>query len=107
MSKSNPAKRSLGRSVFSVGLSALFIASCGLGMDTQDRLHRGQQAFSDGEYGAAVIDAKNVLLDEPDNLTARLLLGRAAEIKFETRQDCQIRWHHLFQTCVSARWIPA
>jgi len=75
MLKSDPAGHSFLRSIFSVGLSALLISSCGLGMDTQDRLHRGQQAFSDGEYRAAVIDAKNVLLDEPDNLTARLLLG--------------------------------
>ena len=59
-------------------VSALCLTACGLGMDTQARLERGQQAYEDGEYRAAIIDAKNVLQEEPDNVAARLLLGRAS-----------------------------
>ena len=47
-------------------------------MDNEDRLARGEQAYADGDYRAAIIDAKDVLLDEPDNLRGRLLLGRAS-----------------------------
>ena len=47
-------------------------------MTPSDRLDRGQQAYAEGEFRAAVIDAKNVLQEEPDNAAARLLLGRAA-----------------------------
>jgi len=70
--------RSGGRSALLLCLSVLVVAACGLGMDTQARLDRGHQAFSEGEYRAAVIDAKNILLEEPDNVAARLLLGRAS-----------------------------
>ena len=59
-------------------LAALLIAGCGLGMDTQSRLERAQTALDEGEYRAAIIDSKNVLLDEPDNVMARVLLGRAS-----------------------------
>lgn len=47
-------------------------------MDNEDRLARGEQAYADGDFRAAIIDAKDVLLDEPDNLRGRLLLGRAS-----------------------------
>ena len=56
----------------------IFVSGCGLAMDNEDRLARGEQAFADGDYRAAIIDAKDVLLDEPDNLRGRLLLGRAS-----------------------------
>ncbi len=59
-------------------LVALFMSACGLGMDTPARLDRGQEALAEGEYRAAVIDAKNILLEEPNNMNARLLLGRAS-----------------------------
>jgi len=58
-------------------LMALFVAACGIGMDAQARVERGQQAFDEGNYQAAIIDARNVLQDEPDNISARILLGRA------------------------------
>jgi len=61
-----------------LALVALLVSACGLGMDTQDRLDRGQEALAEGEYRAAVIDAKNILLDDPNNTAARLLLGRAS-----------------------------
>ena len=64
--------------IMSLVLVALFVSACGLGMDTQARLDRGHNALAEGEYRAAVIDAKNILLDEPNNVAARLLLGRAS-----------------------------
>ena len=63
----------------SIALSALlFVSACGLGMDTDARLERAQQAYNSGEYRAAIIDAKNILQKEPENASARLLLGRAS-----------------------------
>lgn len=56
----------------------LFVSACGLGMDEQALLERGQNAFTEGEYRTAIIDAKNILRDEPNNTAARLLLGRAS-----------------------------
>lgn len=54
------------------------VSGCGLAMSNEDRLDRGEEAFANGDFRAAIIDAKDVLLDEPDNLRGRLLLGRAS-----------------------------
>ena len=54
------------------------VSGCGLAMSNEDRLDRGEEAFAKGDFRAAIIDAKDVLLDEPDNLRGRLLLGRAS-----------------------------
>jgi Tfp pilus assembly protein PilF len=59
-------------------LILLMQSGCGLAMDNEDRLARGEQAYANGDYRAAIIDAKDVLLDEPDSLRGRLLLGRAS-----------------------------
>ena len=59
-------------------LILLLVSGCGLAMNNEDKLDRGEQAFAEGEYRAAIIDAKDVLLDEPDNVRGRLLLGRAS-----------------------------
>lgn len=59
-------------------LLLLAMSGCGLAMDNEDRLARGEEAFANGEFRAATIDAKDVLLDEPDNVRGRLLLGRAS-----------------------------
>jgi len=59
-------------------LMLLLISGCGLAMDNEGRLDRGEKAFAVGEYRAAIIDAKDVLRDEPDNVRGRLLLGRAS-----------------------------
>jgi len=62
-----------------VGCMALLLVSgCGLTMDNEDRLDRGEQALADGEHRAAIIDAKDVLRDEPNNVRGRILLGRAS-----------------------------
>ena len=41
-------------------------------------LDRGEEALASGDYRAAIIDAKDVLRKEPDNVRGRLLLGRAS-----------------------------
>jgi putative PEP-CTERM system TPR-repeat lipoprotein len=62
-----------------VALSALLILpACGIGMDNADRLERGQQAFESGDFRTAIIEGKNILQSEPDNVGARLLLGRSS-----------------------------
>jgi putative PEP-CTERM system TPR-repeat lipoprotein len=66
------------RPVLFLVLTLLFASACGLGLDTQARLERAETALADREYRAAIIDAKNILQDEPDNLAARLVLGRAS-----------------------------
>jgi putative PEP-CTERM system TPR-repeat lipoprotein len=47
-------------------------------MSSEDRLDRAEQALADGEYRAAIIDARDVLRKEPDNIRGRVLLGRAS-----------------------------
>ena len=59
-------------------LVLLVVSGCGLAMSNEDQLDRGEEAFADGDFRAAIIDAKDVLLDEPDNVRGRLLLGRAS-----------------------------
>ena len=59
-------------------LALLIVSGCGLAMSNEDQLDRGEKAFADGDFRAAIIDAKDVLLDEPDNVRGRLLLGRAS-----------------------------
>lgn len=57
---------------------ALLLSSCGLAMSSEDRLDRAEEALVAGDYRAAIIDAKDVLRDEPENLRGRILLGRAS-----------------------------
>ena len=66
------------RSTLPIVFLALLVTGCGLGLDAEARLERAETALAGGEYRAAIIDAKNVLLDEPDNAAARILLGRAS-----------------------------
>ena len=49
-------------------LTGILLASCGLAMNNQDRIDRGYQAIADGDFRSAMIDAKNVLQKEPDNV---------------------------------------
>ena len=66
----DPAKARSIRSGI-ITLAVLFLLSaCGLRLDNQARLERGQQAYVDGNCQAAAIDAKSVLRDEPDNSVA-------------------------------------
>jgi len=47
-------------------------------MSSEDRLDRAAEAIDNGEYRAAIIDAKEVLRKEPDNVRGRVILGRAS-----------------------------
>ena len=67
-----------GTAVLCVLLATLVLSSCGLVLDDERRLDRAQAALADGDYRAAIIDAKTVLLDHPDNARARRLLGSAS-----------------------------
>ncbi|MEO1037402.1 MAG: XrtA/PEP-CTERM system TPR-repeat protein PrsT [Pseudomonadota bacterium] len=74
-------ERTAATSVAIKCLSAFLLlqcAACGLGLDSADRLARGQQAFADGDTRTASLDAKSVLAEDPNNLAASLLLARAA-----------------------------
>ena len=70
---------SVGRACWPIlFMTVLFVSACGFGLDTEARLERAETALAGGDYRAAIIDAKNILQDEPDNVSARLVLGRAS-----------------------------
>ena len=66
----------LARATILVLLSAA--SACGLALDNDELLARAVQAETKGDLRAAVIDLRTVLQDEPDNVQARLMLGRIA-----------------------------
>ncbi len=51
---------------------------CGLGMSDSDRVARALQALDAGEYQAAIVDTKDVLRRDPENVEARVILGEAS-----------------------------
>lgn len=59
-------------------LAAASLMGCGLAMSNEDRLDRAEQEIADGDFRAAIIDAKDVLQDEPDNVRGRVLLAKAS-----------------------------
>jgi len=61
-----------------VALFALLLTGCGLAMNNEDRLNRAEAAIENSDFRAAIIDTKDVLRREPDNLRGRLLLGQAS-----------------------------
>jgi len=71
----NPGRRRLARVLV---LAGFVLSLCGCGPSPEERLARGQQAYADGEFQAAAIDARTVLQSDPRNVEARLLLGKAA-----------------------------
>ncbi|MGD9342143.1 MAG: tetratricopeptide repeat protein, partial [Chromatiales bacterium] len=54
------------------------VSACGLALDNEQLVARAKQAETEGDLRAAVIDLRTVLQNEPDNIEARLLLGRIA-----------------------------
>jgi cytochrome c-type biogenesis protein CcmH/NrfG len=66
----------LVRATILILLSA--VSACGLALDNEELLARARQAQTDGDLRAAVIDLRTVLQNEPDNVEARLMLGRIA-----------------------------
>jgi len=67
----------------------LAIAACGLWLDDEAKIERAKVALENQQYSAAIIDAKNVLLNAPDNAVARIVLGRAlaANGEFEAAES--------------------
>lgn len=63
---------------FAIAVLAVHLAGCGLAIDNEEKLDRGEEALERGDYRAAIIDFKSVLIDEPENRRARLLLGQAS-----------------------------
>ena len=64
--------------LMAAGLALLLVTGCGLAIGVDDKLDRADDAYAEGDFRAAIIDSKDVLLKEPNNLRARLLLGRAS-----------------------------
>jgi putative PEP-CTERM system TPR-repeat lipoprotein len=64
---------------FPLGLViVVFLAGCGLALNNEQRLDRAESAIEEGDYRAGIIDAKNVLEREPNNVRGRLILARAS-----------------------------
>lgn len=55
---------------------AVFLAACQ--PSAEDRIERAQQYMNDFDYGAAVLELKNALRADPENVDARRLLGDAS-----------------------------
>ena len=73
---SGPARSAIARLPIVLAWILLSLVSgCGLATSNEDQLNRGEQAFVDGDLRAAIIDAKDVLLDEPDRHDARHPIG--------------------------------
>lgn len=74
-------------------LCIAMLNACGLGMSTEETFARAEQAFKSGDTRAAIIDAKNILLDNPDHVQARLLLGRASLANGDAvSAEKELRW---------------
>jgi len=58
-------------------LVAALIGGCGQKLSPEEHLARAESALARGEFREAVIEYKNVLLAQPDNLDARVGLGRS------------------------------
>jgi len=54
---------------------SIVTVSCGLWLDDEARVQRARDALENEQYAAAIIDLKNVLRNNPDNVVARKLLG--------------------------------
>jgi putative PEP-CTERM system TPR-repeat lipoprotein len=53
----------------------LVLCACGVGLDPSERLGRARSNLDAGEVRAALIDLKDLLQRDPNNVEARLLLG--------------------------------
>ena len=57
-------------------LMALGLTSCGFTTSDEDRIAMAESSIGEGDYRAATIQLRSVLGNNPDNLTARLMLAR-------------------------------
>lgn len=67
----------------------LLAVACGFLMDDEAKIERARAALGAQQYSAAIIDAKSVLLNAPENAVAWELLGRslAANGEFEAAEE--------------------
>lgn len=73
-----PMYRTLGVSI----LLSLMLAGC-QSKSPEEYLAAGQQAFQSGDYTTATVQLKNALQAAPDNIEARILLGKTLQIQGE------------------------
>jgi putative PEP-CTERM system TPR-repeat lipoprotein len=66
------------RSIYFLMMISILLSGCGLAMSDEDRLNRAEGALEQGDFRAAIIDTKDVLRNDPENVRGRLLLGRAS-----------------------------
>ena len=52
------------------------LMSCGLVTSPEEKMAAASASVEDGDYRAAVIQLRNVLVDNPDNIEARLALAK-------------------------------
>lgn len=55
--------------------AAVWLASCGLATSNAERMEAAHASIAEGEYRAAVIQLRSVLVSDPDNAEARLTLA--------------------------------
>ena len=60
---------------FVVVAISLSLAACGLATSNEERMADARTSMDDGEYRAAIIQLRNVLVEDPDHLEARLALA--------------------------------
>ena len=58
--------------------SLVLFAGCGLTTSSAERIARAQEQIESGEYRAAMIELKNVLISEPENARARTMLAKVS-----------------------------
>jgi len=54
------------------------LTACGLADDPASRIERAAEYQANGDYRASMIELKNALLEEPDNVDARIMLGEVS-----------------------------
>lgn len=59
-------------------LCCLALAGCGLGTSNETRISRAESLMAAADYRAALIELKNVVQAEPENVRARLMLARTS-----------------------------
>ena len=59
-------------------IAVLLLTSCGLWMDSEDRLERAQEARAAGDLRGALVDLRTLLRKDPQMLKARVALGEVS-----------------------------
>ncbi|RZV36706.1 MAG: PEP-CTERM system TPR-repeat protein PrsT [Chromatiales bacterium] len=65
---------SMVRQIVVVAIS-LSLVACGLATSNEERMVAARTSMAEGEYRAAIIQLRNVLVEDPDHLEARLALA--------------------------------